>query len=369
MPQAPITLGVEEEFQIIDPATRQLRSRAGRVVQLAQRAVGDEATNELYQSQVEVGTPVCATLGEARAELKRLRKAVIAAAERDGDRIAAAGTHPFSRWEDQDPTPKPRYDQIIDVYQQHAREEVIFGCHVHAGIDDREAAIGVMNRARRWLPAILALSANSPFWLGRDTGFASYRVGIFGRFPTAGVPVRLADRAEYERVVADLVATGLIEDPSKIYWDIRPSMHFETIEFRIADVAQTLDEAVLIAGLCRGLATTCLAAEEAGAPPDAERPEILQAAKWLASRHGLEGTLFDFDRRAAVPARDVIEAFLAFLRPALEELGDWDEVHALAAEVLDRGNGARRQRAAYARAGRFEDVVDAVVAEASRGLD
>ncbi len=368
MPTASISLGVEEEYQIIDPATRQLRSRAGRVLPLARQALGDEVTNELYLSQIEVGTPVCQTLGEARAELKRLRKAVIAAAGRDGNQIAAAGTHPFSHWEDQSLTPKPRYSDILEVYQQHAREQVIFGCHVHTGVNDRELAIQVMNRACRWLPPVLALAANSPFWLGNDTGFASYRAELFGRFPMTGLPIAMTDRAEYDAVVADLVATEIIEDASKIYWDIRPSTHFETLEFRIADVAQSVDEAILTAGLCRGIALTCLTAAERGEPLKPDRPELLRAAKWLAARHGLDGNLFDFEAKRAVPAALVVEKLLNFVRPALEELGEWDEVHSLANDVLQRGNGAQRQRAVYERSNRFEDVIDAIIAETSRDL-
>ena len=369
MPGPTISLGVEEEYQIVDPATRQLRSRVGRVLPAAQAVLGDEVTNELYQSQIEVGTPVCATLAEARAELVRLRRAVIAAAEQDGTRIAAAGTHPFSRWEDQTLSPKPRYAGILDVYQQLTREQVIFGCHVHAGIADRELAIQVMNRAAPWLAPILALAANSPFWLGHDTGFASYRTTVFGRFPLTGIARAFADRAEYDATVADLVASGLIEDASKIYWDVRPSTHFETIEFRIADVAQTIDEAILTAGLCRGLALACLTTADRGEPANIPRPELLQASTWLAARHGLDETLFDFAAHRPAPARAVVESFLAFLRPSLEALGDWDEIRTLTDAVLQGGNGAQRQRAAYERAGRFEDVVDAIVAATRSGLD
>lgn len=364
-----VTLGVEEEYQIIDPSTRQLGSRSGRVVALARQAVGDDVTGELYQSQIEVGTPVCRTLGEARAELKRLRTAVIAAAARDDALIAAAGTHPTSRWEDQDPTPKDRYFGLLDNYRQLAREMVTFGCHVHVGVEDRELAIQVMNRARRWLPPILALSASSPFWLGVDTGFASYRTEVFGRFPLSGPPATMTDRAEYDAVVADLIATGIIDEPTKIYWDLRPSARFATLEFRVADVATTLDEAVLVAGLSRGLAATSLRAVEADGPGVPDRPEVLRAAKWLAARHGLDGPLFDFDSRKATWAAEVVEAFLAHIRPSLEALGDWDEVRALTTDALGRGNGASRQRAAYARSGRFEDVVDLIVAETARGLD
>ena len=368
-PSVAVTLGVEEEFQIIDPDTRQLRSRAGRVLPLAQASLGDEVTNELYLSQIEVGTPVCSTLSEARTELKRLRKAIIEAADRAGTRIASSGTNPFSHWDAQTLTPKPRYNDLLEVFQQHTREQVIFGCHVHAGIDDRELAIQVMNRARRWLPPILALSANSPFWLGADTGFASYRTELFGRFPMTGLPMEMADRAEYDAVVADLVATGIIEDASKIYWDIRPSMHFETLEFRISDVAQTVDEAILNAGLCRGLALASLTSAQSGEPFGPDRPELLRSAKWLAARHGLDGMLFDFEAKKAAPASGVVEDMLTYLRPTLERLGDWDEIRALCTDTLGRGNGAQRQRAVYERTGRCEDVVDAIILETSKGLD
>lgn len=226
-----------------------------------------------------------------------------------------------------------------------------------------------MNRARRWLPPILALSANSPFWLGNDTGFASYRTEQFARFPLSGIPDQMASRAEFDAVVADLVATGLIEDASKLYWDIRPSMRYETIEFRIADVAQTVDEAVLIAGLTRGLAFACTQLVGADTEEKPERPELLRSAKWLAARYGLDGQLFDLTAKQLRPAAEVVQSFLDFLRPSLEQLGDWDEIRTLTTDLLQRGNGAQRQRAAFERAGRFEDVVDAIVADTKRDLE
>ncbi len=225
-----------------------------------------------------------------------------------------------------------------------------------------------MNRVEPWLAAILALSANSPFWLGRDTGYASYRTEIFGRFPTTGMPARFADRADYDRAVASLVACGMIADASKLYWDVRPSMHFPTLEFRIADVGQDIDEAILIAGLCRALAATC-AADGAEAPTPAVRPELLKAARWRAARFGLDGELIDVRARTLVPAAELIESLLAFVRADLERPGDWDEVASLARRTVARGNGARRQRDAFERSGRLEDVVDLVVAETRRGLD
>lgn len=361
------TIGVEEEYQLIHPGTRELRQRAARVLPEAREALGDEVTNELFLSQIEIGTPICRSLAEVRAALVERRRAVIAAAERVGCRVAAAGTHPFSRWERQALTPKPRYLGIADDYRQVVREQVIFGLHVHVGVADRDAAVGAMNRSRPWLATLLALSANSPFWLGLDTGYASYRAEMVGRLPLSGMPHELASRAEYDELVASLVAVGVVQDASKIYWDIRPSSHFETIEYRVADVPPTVDEAVMLAGLTRALARTCHAQHARGEPPAPVRHELLQAAVWRAARHGLDGDLIDVHARGAAPAAERVGALLDFLRPALEDAGDWGEVDALVRRTLALGNGARRQRAAYAQAGRFEDVVDLIVEETARG--
>jgi carboxylate-amine ligase len=363
------TIGVEEEYQIVDPHSRELRPRAARVLPDAQRQAGDEVSNELYLSQIEIGTPICRSLADVRAELVRLRKAVLGAAERAGCRIASAGTHPFSHWSEQPLTPKARYFELAENFQQLIREQVIFGCHVHVGIADRDAAIGAMNRSRPWLATLLALSANSPFWLGNDTGYSSYRTEIFGRFPMSGAPLPFASRAEFDDLVASLVAVGMIDDGSHIYWDIRPSSHFETIEFRIADVATTIDEALMLAGLCRSLARVGHAAHHRGEKPDLARPELLRAAKWRASRDGLRNELVDPRTWRLAPAAEVVQALLGHLRDDLEAHGEWDEVHALVAAVLSGGNGAQRQRAAFQRHGRIEDVVDLIISETARGLD
>jgi carboxylate-amine ligase len=361
------TIGVEEEYQIIHPETRALRQHAREIMPEASASVGDEVTNELYLSQIEIGTPVCRTLADVRDHLVRLRRAVIAAAASDGSRIAAAGTHPFSHWDAQSLTPKPRYFGLAENFRQLAREQIIFGCHVHVGIRDREAAISVMNRSRPWLPTLLALSGNSPFWLGIDTGFSSYRSELFARFPMTGIPYEFASRAEYDDLIAALAATGVIDDGSNIYWDVRPSSHVETVEFRVADVCATIDEAVMIAGLCRALARTCYAEFERGVAMPRIRPELLRAAKFRASRNGVRGELIDIFGRRSEPASRAVQALLEFLRPALESAGEWDEIATLVFDTLARGNGADRQRAAYARAGRFEDVVDLILEETSRG--
>ncbi len=361
------TIGVEEEYQIINAETRELHSRGERILRRAQAATGEEVQPELYLSQIEIGTPICQTLSEVRAEIARLRGEVIAAAAKHGNKIAAAGTHPFSHWEDQEITPKARYVGIAQDYQQLAREQLIFGCHVHVGISDREAVIQVMNRARPWLAALLALAANSPFWLGVDTGYASFRTEIWRRWPMAGTPQVFNSRAEFDALVSSLIETESITDGTKIYWDARPSARFETLEFRVTDVCMTIDEAVMVAGLARALARTAYAQAKRDVPIRHARPELVRAAKWRAARYGLDADLIDVEKERAVPATELIEKFLGFLRPSLEEHGEWDEISMLARETVARGAGTKRQREAYSRNGRFEDVVDLIVAETAKG--
>jgi carboxylate-amine ligase len=360
------TLGVEEEYQLVDPASRELRSRAGRVLPVAERELGDRVHPELYRSQVEMNTPVCSTLAEVRDAVRQTRRALVGAAEREGLRLAAAGTHPFSHWRDQAVTPRRRYRNLAEDHRQVFREQVVFGCHVHVGIDDREAAIQTMNRVRPWLPALLALSANSPFWLGADTGYASFRTEVWNRWPMAGMPQPFASRAEYDALVEELVATGSLREPTKLYWDVRPSTQFETLEFRVADVCLDVDEAVMVAGLARALAFTCHQAAVRGDPDPAPRPELLRAAKWRAARHGLGADLVDVVGRRALPAPELVEVFLAAVRPGLEAGGDLEEVTELVRATVARGTGADRQRRALERAGRLEAVVDLVVEETAR---
>jgi carboxylate-amine ligase len=310
---------------------------------------------------VEANTSVCTTLAEVRLALRESRRALIAAAGREGLAVAAAGTHPFSHWADQEITDKARYHNLAADYRQIFREEVVFGCHVHVGFDDREAAIQTMNRVRPWLPVLLALSANSPFWVGADTGYASFRTEVWNRWPTAGVPQAFDSRAEYDRLVETLVATGSLREPTKLYWDVRPSARQETLEFRVADSVMAVDEAVMVAGLVRALAVTAHAAAVRDDPDPRPRPELLRAAKWRAARHGLDANLVDVLAGRPRPAAELVEAFLDELRPALEEAGDLEEVTGLVRATLAGGNGAARQREAFRRKGRLEDVVDLAV--------
>ena len=360
------TIGVEEEYQIVHPETRALRSRAQAILPKAKAAIGDQVTPEMYLSQIEIGTSVCSTLVEVRSQLRHLRREVIAAAKRENSLIAAAGTHPFSHWEDQRLTPKKRYAELASDFQQLTREQLIFGCHVHVGIPNREIAIQVMNRSRAWLAPLLALACNSPFWLGTETGYASFRTEIWGRWPTAGIPQVFSARSEYDQLVDDLTAVGTIADASKLYWDVRPSMHYETLEFRIADVCLTVDEAVMVAGLARALARTCALETENAVEITHIRPEVLQAAQWQAARFGLDGQLIDPQEKQAVAAPEMIEKLLTYVRSALDEYGEWKEISALVRQVLAKGTGAARQRAAYAQSGTLEGVVDFVVAETAK---
>ncbi|MBW4576029.1 MAG: carboxylate-amine ligase [Aphanothece sp. CMT-3BRIN-NPC111] len=362
------TIGVEEEYQIINPVTRELTSRVEYVLPKAQKVLGEEVQPEAQRSQIEIGTPICRTLAEVRSELVRLRREVIAAAQKDGNQIAAAGTHPFSHWDEQQIAPKERYQALMRDYQQLTRELVIFGCHVHMGISDRELAIQVMNRARVWLAPLLALAASSPFWLSTDTGYASYRTEIWSRWPISGPPLMFESLAEYEALVQALVATRSVEEATKIYWDVRLSERFPTIEFRITDVCQTVDEAVMIAGLVRALARTCYEQAMRDRSFPAVRHELIRAANWRAARYGLDEDLIDIGAMKTVPARELIEAFLTFVRPALEEYGEWEEVSSIVRETMQHGTGATRQRQAYKRTGRLEDVVDLIVQETAKGV-
>lgn len=353
-----LTLGVEEEFFVVDAATGALVPRSHAVLPYARRTLGEAVASELNLCQVEVGTAVCKTLEEVRLELTRLRRELSAAAGEVGCGVAAVGTHPSGRWQDQQvDVGFDRYVRMEDVYQVVARQQVICGCHVHVGFPDRELAIATMNRARPWLPVLLALTANSPFWQAADSGYASYRLQVWQRWPTSGMPPRLASAADFDQLVEDLKSVEAIEDATFIYWYARPSVRYPTLEFRACDVCPTVDDAVAVAGLTRALAWTC-ANEAVDARPDQDcRREVLEAAMWRAARYGLQGTLASPSTTVPRVAADVVAELLNYLRAGLEAHGDWHEVSALVAEIMCRGNGASRQRVAFARRKDPSDVM------------
>lgn len=360
------TLGVEEEFQIINAQTYALDASVEPILARVRETLGDTVQYELILSQIELATPVCSTLAEVRAALSRQRRVLIDAARQMGKRIAAAGTHPFSPWYEQPITPKERYQLLVNDFQRLVREQIIFGCHVHVGLSDGEMALDVMNRARLWLSPLLALSASSPFLEGADTRYASYRTGLWWTSPLSGPPPFFVSRSDHDAFIKMLVTSKGVADVSRIYWDIRLPERYRTIEFRVMDVCMTVDETLMIAGLVRALVRTCCEEIHRGVPVPNVRPELLRVASWRAARYGLEGELVDVCAASTLPARELIERFLAFLRSALEAEGDWEYISRQVTRLLYHGNGATRQRAIFRQTGNIKDVVQYIIDETAR---
>ncbi|MFD3471104.1 glutamate--cysteine ligase [Streptomyces sp. NPDC058682] len=348
-----ITVGVEEEYLLVDPATglpAPLVEEVRRTAGLGPLTEDDEVQHELLQAQIEVATPVCATLDEVGGHLLRLRHAVASAAEANGCRIAATGAAPLRGPVPVPVTPTQRYLKMEGEARQLVDEQLICGMHVHVAIPDPGMGVAVINRIRGWLPTLLAMSANSPLWDGRDTGFASWRTIIFGRWPVTGPPPFFDGFDEYERRLESLVASGVMPDRGQVYWQARLSERYPTIEVRCLDVQLRPDEAVMFAGLVRALVATTITEEKAGTPPDVSRPELLQAGTWYAARHGLNSTLVD-PRGHPHSSGDVLGSLLHHITPALEDAGDLREVSALVHRLLQEGTPADRQRRALTEGG------------------
>jgi carboxylate-amine ligase len=336
---------------------------ADEILPLAKDALGEQVEAELNRSQLETGTRVCGTLSEVRADLERLRRLLRDAAAQAGCSVVSTGTHPTAAAADSMVNPsKERYRRLEREFQAVAREQLVNGCHVHVGIADRDEAIEALGRVRPWLATVVALAANSPFWEGADSGYASYRTEVWTRWPLTGMPEPLASRADYDELVAALQAVEALPDATFLYWDVRPSARYQTLEFRAADACLTVDDAVMVAGLWRAVARTAVEEARAGVPRMVLRGELVDAARWRAARYGLEGTLVDLVEGRTAPAGAVVDRLLAHLRPALEAADDWDEVSALVERTIADGNGASRQRAAFARRGEMADVLDLLLA-------
>jgi carboxylate-amine ligase len=363
------TLGIEEEFQIVDPETRELRSHVQAMLEEGKRLLQERVKPELHQSVVELGTGICKDAREVRADVSDLRSELIRLAARNGLRVAAAGTHPFSHWADQEITPDPRYAAIVDELQVVARANLIFGLHVHVGIKDRDLAVQIMNEARYFLPHLLALSTNSPFWLGRDTGLKSYRTRIFQRFPRTSIPETFETAAAFDQFVETLVRTGCIDSGKSIWWDVRPHAIFDTIEFRVCDVPMRVDETVALAALIQAICAKLYKLRTMNQAWRTYRPALILENKWRASRYGIDGKLIDFGKEVEVPFRDLAGELLQFVDDVLDELGSRREVESIA-WILEHGTGADRQLAAYARAdGDLRQVVDYICEETAHGLE
>ena len=362
------TLGIEEEFQLIDPETRDLRSHIQEMFEQGRDLLAEQFKPELHQSVVEVGTHVCRDIKEARTEVRRLRSSIAGLARRNGLTIAAAGTHPFARWQDQEITPNPRYARIVQDLQDIARANLIFGLHVHVGVPDREIAVHIINAARYFLPHLLALSTNSPFWDGRDTGLKSYRSKVFDRFPRTGIPDYFASHGEFENYIRLLVKTGCIENAKNIYWDLRLHPFFDTIEFRVCDVPMRYEETVALAALMQAITAKLHQLIKLNLGFRLYRRILLSENKWRAARYGISGKLIDFGKQEEVDEIALLGELLVFVDDVVDELGSRQEI-AYVQRILEMGTGADRQLAEWKRTRDLKKLVDFIVAETHEGLD
>jgi len=363
------TLGIEEEYQTVDPETRDLRSHIQtELIEKGRLILQERVKTEMHQSVVEVGTKVCANIKEAREELKNLRRQIIRLARENGLRLASAATHPFADWRVQEVTPGERYKNIVEDMQLVARANLIFGLHVHVGIEDRETLIHMMNHARYFVPHLLALSSNSPFWLGMDTGLKSYRCKVFDKFPRTNLPDFFPSWGEYENYVKLLVKTNSIDNAKKIWWDIRPHPFFDTLEFRVCDLPMRLDETIALAALIQATVAKLYKLYSQNQGFRLYRRSLLMENKWRAARYGINGKLIDFGKSMEVPERELIEEYLEFVDDVLDELDCREEVEYIR-EIMQMGTGADRQLDVYRKSGDMKAVVDYIIEETEVGVD
>lgn len=363
-----LTIGIEEEYQIVDPKTRELRSYITEILEEGKLILSEQVKPELHQSIVEVGSNVCNTPAELRVELVRLRGTLIELAARNGLCIAAAGTHPFSSWMEQDITPLERYAGVKQDMQELAQRLLIFGTHVHIGIEDREFLIDAMNVIRYLLPHILCLASSSPFWMGRNTGLKSYRSIVFRNFPRSGIPRSFSSWSDFQYFVDMLVVTNTIPNGSKVWWDVRPNHSYPTLEFRICDVCTRVDEAVCIAAIFQAIIAKLWKLRYDNMTFRVYPFDLIEENKWRAVRYGLDGKLIDFGKQKELPARDLLREMLEwFIGDVVDELGSRSEVE-YAYRIMDEGSSADRQLATFARTGDLKAVVDQLIAETAEGV-
>ena len=363
------TLGIEEEYQTVDPETRDLRSHIhAEIIEKGKLLLQERVKAEMHQSVVEVGTSVCANISDAKEELKKLRRDMIRLARENGLRLASAATHPFADWRVQEVTPDERYKNIVQDMQLVARANLIFGLHVHVGVEDRETAIHLMNHARYFVPHLLALSANSPFWLGMDTGLKSYRCKVFDKFPRTNMPDYFPSWGEYDNYIKLLIKTNCIDNAKKIWWDIRPHPFFNTLEFRVCDIPMRLEETIALAALIQATIAKLYKLYSANQGFRLYRRSLLMENKWRAARYGIDGKLIDFGKQKEAPERELIEEYLEFVDDVLDELGSRKDVEYVR-EIMKMGTGADRQLHVFRETNDMKAVVDYIIEETELGLE
>src|SRR5688572_9447023 len=341
MPHPTFTLGIEEEFQVIDPNTRELKSHIQEMFAEGEKRLKDEIKREMHDAVIEVGTPICRDIDHARREITRLRREIITLTRENGLCIAAAGTHPISHWASVPITAHERYDRIVYELQMLARANLIFGLHVHVAVEDLETRIQIMNAVRYFLPHVFALSVNSPFWCGQNTGWKSYRSKVFERFPRTGLPDHFDRLSDYDDYVATLIKTNCIDNAKKIWWDVRPHPFFPTLEYRICDVPMRIDETICFAALFQALTVKLYRIYKRNMGWRLYRRALLNENKSRAARFGTEAKLIDFGKAEEVPYVALLDELLEFIDDVVDELGSREEVY-YARQIVGRGTGADR---------------------------
>lgn len=360
------SLGIEEEFQIVDPATRELKSHVEEVLEASGMVLLENVRREMHKSVVETGTGICADIQQAEREVVMIRRELAKIAKHKGLSIAAAGTHPFSHWLDQEITNHERYEMLVEELKAVARKNLIFGLHVHVGFPDREAAIQVINAATYFIPHVLALSCNSPFWLSEDTGFDSYRVKIFENFPRTGPPQHFFSLGEYEDYVKLLVKTKCIDNPKKIWWDIRLHPNFDTIEYRMCDVQMRADETISLTALLLCLTAKLYRLNQSNLTFRIYRRYLIEENRFRAARYGIHGKLIDFGKQTEVETKALTYELLEFVDDVVDELGCREAIQGIVRR-LEEGTGADRQREAFRQRESMEDVMDLIIRETHAG--
>jgi carboxylate-amine ligase len=367
MPEPSFTLGIEEEFQVVDPETRELKSHIQELFAEGEKRLKDEIKREMHDSVIEVGTPICRDVTHARREVTRLRGEIIRLTRENGLRIAAAGTHPISHWSKVRITDAERYNKIVYDLQMVARANLIFGLHVHVAVEDNDTRVGIMNAARYFLPHIFALSVNSPFWTGQNTGWKSFRAKVFERFPRTGIPDYFRSWSDYDEYVQLLVKTGCIDNGKKIWWDVRPHAFFPTLEYRICDVPLRVDETICLAALFQAVTAKLYKLYSTNLTWRVYRHGLLNENKQRAARFGTDARLIDFSKKTEVPYCELLDELLEFIDDVVDELGSRKDVE-YAKEILRHRTGADRQLKVFEETGDLRKVVDYIISETEHGI-